>query len=121
MIWTLKVPKGRTTVLNIASAKLSIDLTDGDIISRVAYILTNDPCDTPIDCLILYPTIKFPPTSFGTRDHPYSDMVVDKVTSNPVTVSIIMGYFTRAGDKLECTGDREKMEQIQVNLHLSDR
>jgi hypothetical protein len=38
MIWALKVPKGRTTILKAASVKLAIPLTDGDIISRVAYI-----------------------------------------------------------------------------------
>ena len=36
MIWA--VPQGRTTLLKAAFAKLLIPLTDGDIISRVAYI-----------------------------------------------------------------------------------
>ena len=63
--------------------------------------------------MIVYPTIELPPASFGTRDNPYSNMLVDS-TSNPVTASIIMGYFTRAGDQLEWTGDREN-SKIQID------
>ena len=38
MIWALKVPKGRNILFKAMSTKLLIPLTDGDIISRVAYI-----------------------------------------------------------------------------------
>ena len=65
--------------------------------------------------MMVFPTIDLPPTSFGTRDNPYSNMVVDSVTSNPVTANIIMGYFTRAGERLKWTGDRDKVKTIKVD------
>ena len=64
--------------------------------------------------MIVYPTIELPPTSFGTRDNPYSNMLADTMTSKPVTARIIMGYFTRAGDKLEMIGDENTMK-IQLD------
>jgi len=38
MIMALNLPKGRETLFKMASAKLLIPLTEGDIISQVAYI-----------------------------------------------------------------------------------
>ncbi|KAF8346442.1 hypothetical protein F5887DRAFT_961991 [Amanita rubescens] len=95
MIMPLKLPKGRDIVLKVA--KLSIHLTEG--------------------CLIVYPTIEFPPTSFGTHDNPYSNMLVDSTApSNPVTVNILMAYFTRAGDKLKWTGDRDNTKEVKLDF-----
>lgn len=65
--------------------------------------------------MILLPTVEFPPTSFGTRDNPYSNILVDTTTSDPVTANILMAYFTRAGTELAFTGDRDKFKQMKVN------
>ena len=65
--------------------------------------------------MMVFPTIDLPPTSFGTRDNPYSNMLADSVTSNPVSSTIIMGYFTRAGEKLKWTGDCDKVKTIKVD------
>ena len=65
---------------------------------------------------MVLPTIELPPASFGTRDNPYSNMILDSVTSNPVTASIIMGYFTRAGDELKWTGDPDETKKIQLDF-----
>ena len=62
--------------------------------------------------MLVYPTIDLPPASFGTRDNPYSDLLVDTVTSSPGTATIILAYFTRAGDELKFTGDKTKPVHI---------
>ena len=61
--------------------------------------------------------MNLPPASFGTRDNPYSSMLVDAVTSNPVIATILMAYFTRAGDQLEfkTLGDHEIVEKYQLD------
>ena len=48
----------------------------------------------------------------------YSDMLVDAATSSPVTANILMAYFTRTGDKLEWTEDRDKVEEVKLDTHF---
>ncbi|KAF8341751.1 hypothetical protein F5887DRAFT_976677 [Amanita rubescens] len=96
MIMALNLPKGRKTLFKAASAELLIPLAEG--------------------CILVYPTIDLPPTSFGTHDNPYSNMLVDAMTSNPVTADILMAYFTRIGDKMGFkTGDPDNSFQIKLN------
>jgi hypothetical protein len=117
MIIALKLPKGRNTLFKAVSAKLLIPLTEGDIISLKWHIFKlTTPCDTPTGCMLVLPTIDLPPTSFGTHDNMYSNMLVDTMTSNPVTAHILMAYFTRAGDKLEVTGDHDDSTQIKLDF-----
>ena len=55
--------------------------------------------------MLFCPTIDLPPTSFGTRQNRYSDMLIDRKTSQRGQALVLMAYFTRAGDNPDYNPD----------------
>jgi hypothetical protein len=64
--------------------------------------------------MLMYPTVDLPPSSFGTYENPYSDILVDETTSSPGSATILMAYFTREGDTLKPVGN-VNFEEIKLD------
>jgi hypothetical protein len=56
---------------------------------------------------MFYPTVDLPPDSFGTRENPQSDKLVDPKTNVPRTATILLAYFTTTGSKVDFIGKSE--------------
>jgi hypothetical protein len=55
--------------------------------------------------MLLYPTMDLPPTSFGTAEDRYSDMLLNRKTGRRAQASIALAYFSRTGDTHDYVGN----------------
>lgn len=60
--------------------------------------------------VLFYPTIELPPSSFGAPGNPLGDKLLDQKTDKPGRATIVLAYFTRAGDKIEHIGEAETVQ-----------
>lgn len=45
--------------------------------------------------MVVFPTVDLPPDSFGTRENPHSEKLVDPNNLEPRNATIFMAYFTK--------------------------